>query len=277
MGEFVNDRRGGMHGEWRMSCSLLYLREHDAGPWPILKGICNANETARLPPCLTNLQRVPSTPIQKVTADWTGTRAYRSPTFLDAHLWEWLYTYLCVWVSHRWTNPLQTKRVSAVTSVQQYATENTDTSLQAGLYFKLYFKRALLWEVYFDFETVPCFYMSEGWQIGESRRTGNSIIAACPWLSLLYSPKWMEILCGMEFTAAIKTDAIRRLWVLVHILHFDYCFYGISWKIGSSSKNSCEDGNREKERLVGLDYSLVVRARAELLTLSLWSRGVDEQ
>lgn len=73
--------------------------------------------------------------------------------------------YIFVRVSESSVNqPATDKRVSAVTSVQQYATENTDTSLQAGLYFKLYFKRALLWEVYFDFETVPCFYMSEGWQ-----------------------------------------------------------------------------------------------------------------
>lgn len=219
----------GYTGEWQMSCSLLYLREHDAGPWPILKDICNANETAQLPPCLTNLQRVPSTPIQKVTADWTGTRAYRSPTFLDACVRMALYIFLCVCVlcvcragasppnESSVNQPATDKRASAVTSVQQYATENTDTSLQAGLYFKLYFKRALLWEVYFDFETVPCFYMSEGWQTGESRRTGNLIIAACPSLSLLYSSKWMEILCGMEFTAAIKTDAIRRLSEYLYI------------------------------------------------------------
>lgn len=52
--------------------------------------------------------------------------------------------YIFVRVSESSVNqPATDKRVSAVTSVQQYATENTDTSLQAGLYFKLYFKRAL--------------------------------------------------------------------------------------------------------------------------------------
>lgn len=34
---------------------------------------------------------------------------------------------------------------------------------------------------------------------------------------------------------------------LVYILSFDNWFYGVSWKTGSFSKNSCEDGDDETD------------------------------
>lgn len=51
---------------------------------------------------------------------------------------------------------------------------------------------------------------------------------------------------------------LLRAACLVYILRFDNWLHGVSWKIGSSSQNSCEDGKRKKETLVILDFGLVV-------------------